>query len=127
MKGEELKKKINRSPKITLKKRTWHYIQDPWEYEVKCDKCGGNNVQWSEFEKFIWCKDCKIDTKGTEGVFGGPIPIEAAGLLGMCFDRWDMRKKKIIVYDRKKKKDLYLTLKQYRTFKERVCSEESNL
>ena len=79
-----------------LKKRTWHYVQNPKDYEIQCNLCNGTNIEWSEYEHRIWCYDCKKDVKGTEGVFGGPIPIEAAALLGMRFDRWDMVKKKVI-------------------------------
>ena len=87
----------------SLKKRTWHYIQKPWEYEIECDKCHGHNIEWSEFEGKIWCYDCKIDTRGTEGVFDGPIPITAAAILGMSFDRWDMVNKIRLQFDREKK------------------------
>ncbi|MDO8641499.1 MAG: hypothetical protein Q7R33_08195 [Nitrosarchaeum sp.] len=89
-----------------LKKRTWHYIQNPKDYEITCDKCNGTNIEWSEFEHMIWCYDCKIDTKGTEGVFGGPIPVELAGILGMSFDRWDMINKVRQVYDNEKQEYL---------------------
>jgi hypothetical protein len=83
--------------KPKLKKRTWIYVQKPWEYEIECDRCGGRNIEWSEYEKHIWCYDCKVDTKGTEGVFGGPIPIQAAAILGMDFRRFDLKSKKIIL------------------------------
>jgi len=59
----------------------------PENYEIACDKCGGHNITWSEFEKLIWCFDCKVDTRGTEGVFGGPIPLELSKILGISFDR----------------------------------------
>jgi hypothetical protein len=81
-----------------LKKRTWHYVQNPKDYEIECNLCHGTNIQWSEYEHNIWCYDCKKDVKGTEGVFGGPVPIEAAALLGMRFDCYDMIKKKIIPF-----------------------------
>jgi len=91
-----------KNKKVRLKKRTWHYVQNPATYEVFCDRCNGSNVEWSEYEHMIWCYDCKIDTKGTEGVFGGPIPIECAKILGMIFDRWDMKKKRVLTWDREK-------------------------
>jgi hypothetical protein len=95
---------------IKLKKRTWIYVQNPREYEITCDKCGGVNIEWSEFEAHIWCYECKIDTKGTEGVFGGPIPIEAAKILGMSFDRYDMVNKCLLKYD--KEKQQYVPVKE---------------
>jgi hypothetical protein len=44
----------------------------------------------------IWCYKCKKDVKGTEGIFGGPIPVEAAAVMGISFDRWDMVNKRVI-------------------------------
>lgn len=70
-----------------MKKREWIYIQSPTEYEIVCDRCGGTNIAWSEFKHMIWCWSCNIDTGGTEGVFGGPIPINALGLIGLTLDR----------------------------------------
>lgn len=46
-----------------LKKRTWHYIQKPYEYEMTCDKCNGHNIEWSEYEGKIWCYDCKAQLR----------------------------------------------------------------
>ena len=70
-----------------MKKREWIYVQKPAQYEITCDKCECSNIEWSEFEGMIWCYDCEVDTKGTGGVFSGPIPFGAAGLLGLSFDR----------------------------------------
>ena len=78
-----------------MRKRTWHYVMNPASYEITCDKCGGSNVEWSEYEHMIWCYHCQIDTKGTEGIFGGPIGWGIAQLLGISFNRWDMKKQKI--------------------------------
>ena len=64
-----------------MKKRTWHYAYAPALYSVYCDKCTSPNTWWSEYEHMIWCYDCKIDTKGTKGVFGGPIGVEITKLL----------------------------------------------
>jgi hypothetical protein len=78
-----------------MKKRKWIYIMEPTSYEMSCDKCGGNNITWSEFEHLIWCYDCKIDTKGTEGIFGGPIPFEVSKILGISFDRLYLKDRSI--------------------------------
>jgi hypothetical protein len=75
-----------------MRHRTWHYIQNPRDYGIECDKCNGTNIQWSEYEHMIWCYDCEIDTQGTGGVFDGPIMVGVCGLLGMSFDRWNMKK-----------------------------------
>ena len=70
-----------------MKKRKWVYCQKPNEYGIRCDICNGNKVEWSEFIRKIWCYDCRKDTRGTAGIFGAPIPVEIAALLGMSFDR----------------------------------------
>jgi len=90
--------------KTKMKKRTWHYIQKPASYEISCDKCGGHNIEWSEFVHRIWCYDCKKDVRGTPGIFGGPIPIGACAVLGISFDRWDMKKKRVLRWDGDKQK-----------------------
>jgi hypothetical protein len=70
-----------------MKKRKWIYVMKPYEYSIQCDKCGGNNIEWSEFEHMIWCYDCNVDTDGNGGIFDGPIPWGAAKLLGLSFAR----------------------------------------
>jgi len=91
-------KKIH-SYKEELNKRTWHYVQKPVEYGIECDICNGNNLNWSEYKGKIWCYDCKKDTKGTGGVFNGPIPINTAQLLGISFDIYNMLKKEVIEFE----------------------------
>lgn len=73
-------------------------------YGIQCDKCEGTNIEWSEYEGMIWCYDCEIDTKGLPGVFDGPIPINTSKILGINFDRIDLKTKKIFMYDEEKKK-----------------------
>ncbi len=77
------------------KLRAWCYVQQPTAYEISCDKCGGSNITWSEFEHMIWCFDCKIDTCGTGGIFDGPIPLEVSKMFGISFDRIDLKTRKI--------------------------------
>jgi hypothetical protein len=79
-----------------MKKRTWHYVMKPYEYSIDCDKCGGHNIEWSEFEHKIWCYDCKIDTDGTGGIFDGPIGWGVAEIIGISFARFDMKKNRIV-------------------------------
>lgn len=81
-----------------MKKRTWHYVQNPREYEITCDKCDSTNIQWSEFAGMIWCYSCEIDTKGTGGIFSGPIPINTSMMLGMCFDKYDIVNKRVVKF-----------------------------
>jgi len=78
-----------------MRHRTWHYVQNPRDYDVQCDKCNGTNIEWSEFEHMIWCYDCKIDTPGTGGIFDGPISVGVCKLLGMSLDRWNMKKNRV--------------------------------
>jgi len=82
-----------------MRKRTWIYVQKPYEYEIACDKCGGSNIEWSEFEHKIWCYDCKIDTDGNGGLFDGPVSITVCRLLGVSFARYYL-KEKIVKYPR---------------------------
>lgn len=78
-----------------MKKRTWHYVMKPYAYSMRCDKCEGSNIEWSEFEHKIWCYDCQIDTDGFEGIFGGPIGINVAKIMGIFFDRWNMVEQRV--------------------------------
>ena len=79
-----------------MKKRKWCYIMQPTAYEIVCDICGGSDITWSEFETRIWCYDCEKDTPGTGGIFSGPIPINLCALMGISFDRIDIKTQEII-------------------------------
>ena len=93
-----------------MEKRTWHYLMPPWIYDMRCDKCWdedlnsgkGTNIEWSEYERHIWCYDCEIDTKGFQGIFDGPIPIQAAYMMGLSFDRYNLLTKEIERYNLEK-------------------------
>jgi len=74
-----------------MKKRTWIYIQPPTTYEISCDICSGHNITWSEFTGCIWCYDCQKDTPGSNSIFDGPIPYEVTKLVGISFDRIDLK------------------------------------
>lgn len=76
----------NAPPKEANAKRTRCYIMQPYTYDISCDLCGGSNITWSEYEHMIWCYDCEKDTHGTDGIFDGPIPIQAMALLGISLD-----------------------------------------
>jgi len=80
-----------------MKKRKWCYAMKPTVYEISCDICWGNNITWSEFEKMIWCYDCKKDTSGNSGIFGGPIPMELCEMFGISFDRIDLETGKRLI------------------------------
>lgn len=74
-----------------IKKRSWIYVQPPAAYEVYCDLCGNQYVEWSEFEHMVWCWRCLKDTPGMPGIFDGPVPFESSKILGICFDRIDLK------------------------------------
>jgi hypothetical protein len=78
-----------------MKHRKWVYVMKPQDYDIFCDKCNGRNIEWSEYEHMIWCYDCKIDTPGFEGIFGGPIPVGACEILGISFARLYFKDKTI--------------------------------
>ncbi len=82
---------------LSWPRRKSHYILKPQAFEVGCDVCGGGNLDWSEWDHLVWCYDCQIDTKGTEGIFGGPIPVNTCALLGIHFHCWDMEKQ--VIFD----------------------------
>lgn len=82
-----------------MRKRKWYYVQKPYEYEIACDKCGGVNIEWSEYEHKIWCYDCKIDTDGNGGIFDGPIPWGVSEIMGISFARYYI-KEDVVKYPR---------------------------
>ena len=77
-----------------MEKREWCWIQKPTIYEITCDLCRGQNITWSEFEGMIFCYDCKKNTRGTSGIFGGPIPMELCAMYGISFDRIHLKTEK---------------------------------
>ena len=83
-----------------LEKRKFVYCQQPQIYEVgPCLKCGGYNITWSEFVKHLWCYDCEIDFIPQHwGIFDGPIPLYAAQVMGISFDRIEIATKNIIKF-----------------------------
>jgi len=74
-----------------MKKRAWCYVMQPRAYGFSCDICNGHNIAWSEFRGCIWCYDCEKDTRGTDSIFDGPIPYEITKMLGISFDRIDLK------------------------------------
>lgn len=84
------------STALVLRKQ--HYVMPPYAFGIQCDKCDGFELDWSEYESRVWCKNCKVDTEGTKGIFGGPIPIELSKLLGWNFDKWDIEKKEYLKF-----------------------------
>ena len=77
-----------------MKKREWIHIQNPAEYEIVCMLCKSSNITWSEYEGCIWCFNCESDNVGYGGIFTGPIPVNALGLLGVSLDRIHLKSRK---------------------------------
>ncbi len=88
-----------------MKKRKWIYCQHPVCYDIRCDLCNGKNITWSEFCGMVWCFKCKKDTPGTGGIFDGPIPLEVSKILGVSFDRINLKTKKLMKMNITKKAD----------------------
>lgn len=84
----------------TLPKRAWHYLASPASFEMAPCACGNHATQWSEFAKHLWCAKCELDfVPEHNGVFDGPIPIHAALMLGMSFDRMNLETGCVERYD----------------------------
>lgn len=84
-----------------MEKRTWYYITPPKYFDVQCPKCKKTNIEWSEFQKYIWCYDCKEDLELRNDIlFGSPIPINfSVHLLKMNFDRFNMETNEIEIFN----------------------------
>jgi hypothetical protein len=39
----------------------------------------------------IFCYDCQLDVSPTESLFDGPIPLQACYLIGLNFDRYNLK------------------------------------
>jgi hypothetical protein len=86
-----------------MDKRKWCYILPPYIFEMKCPKCKGINITWSEYEHHIWCYDCEQDLnpKDTEyaGIFSGPVPVNVSYILGLHFDRINFETNKVELFN----------------------------
>lgn len=77
-------------------KRKWCYLMAPRGFDMSNCPCGNSMTEWSEFEKHLWCRNCDKDfIPEHAGVFDGPIPIKAAYLMGICFDRYNIETSKV--------------------------------
>jgi len=79
-----------------MRKRHWCYCQKPSVYSIRCNRCGGSDITWSEFEKKIWCYTCEKDLRGTAGIFDFFIPLQVAKMLGISFDRIEIPSGKLM-------------------------------
>jgi hypothetical protein len=80
-----------------LVKRTRVYVMRPAEYEISGCPCGNNDPEWSEYVGHLWCEKCQKDFKPEfNGVFDGPICIQACELMGISLSMFDLETQKIV-------------------------------
>jgi len=83
-----------------MEKRTWCYIQPPANHEMAPCSCGNVETQWSEYKDHLWCAKCEKDfIPEHSGIFGQPIPINTARMLGISFDRFNIKTEQAEVLD----------------------------
>ena len=74
-----------------LARRTSRYVMEPDDYGIAGCPCGNEACEWSEFEERLWCARCAVDFVPAHwGMFDGPIPVQAAALLGISFERVEL-------------------------------------
>lgn len=78
-------------------RRTWCYVQRPKEYEMAGCECGNEDPDWSEWREHLWCAKCKKDfIPKHNGIFDGPVAVNASELMGIYFDRIDLKTNKLL-------------------------------
>jgi len=86
-----------KAPLVSLEKREWCYVMPPSRYDVAPCECGNHDTQWSEYKEHLWCDVCKIDFIPEHwGILDGPIPFNLTLMLGISFDRIDLKTQQII-------------------------------
>ncbi len=79
-----------------LGKRTWIYVQRPRQYEISGCPCGNEDPDWSEYKGHLWCATCQKDfIPERDGIFGGPIPVNGAALMGIDLRRFNLETQKV--------------------------------
>ena len=85
-----------------LPRRTWHFLQSPKLFDISPCKCGNEDIQWSEYDKHLWCSECEIDfihDIKDMGIFSGPIPLKAAEMMGIRFDRFNIERNCVEIFN----------------------------
>lgn len=108
-------------------KRTWYYIQKPAEHEISCTKCKGRNLEWSEFAGHVWCYDCQIDFADYISALSGPVPTQIAGMLGICFDRYNMFTDDVEYYDFNKNEYVRMSVEEYKQLNKKPTTMKVDL
>lgn len=84
-----------------LELREWSYCQRPQDFDMDSCDCGNHVTQWSEYKNHLWCVKCEKDfIPKFNGIFEGPIPMELAYLMGVSFDRINLKTWRIERFDR---------------------------
>lgn len=83
--------------KYGLSKRKWCYTQYPSVYQIEPHDCGNAKIEWSEWKGLLWCSKCNVDFVPRHwGILDGPIPINLANMMGIRFDRYDLKKNTVL-------------------------------
>lgn len=82
-----------------MKNRTWHYVENPTTFDLRCSKNENHKITWSEYENHIWCFDCEKDIKYKPGA--SIFPIHLAETLGIVFDKIDLERNLYLKYNSK--------------------------
>lgn len=95
-------------------KRVWCYFQKPSRHEIECPVCKGNHLDWSEWDKNIWCYDCKKDYSNYTSALSGPVPIQLATMLGLSLDMYNLETQEVQHYDLNKNDFITMSLEEYK-------------
>lgn len=95
-------------------KRVWCYIQKPFQHEICCPICKGINLDWSEWDGYIWCHDCKKDYNNYISALSGPVPVQLVTLLGLSLDKYNLETQEVEHYDLEKNDFIKMSLEEYK-------------
>lgn len=77
-------------------KRTSVYVMQPSHFEIPGCACGNNEPEWSEYKEHLWCAKCKKDFVPEHwGVLDGPVGVQTSLLIGLNFDRFNLKTNRI--------------------------------
>lgn len=95
-------------------KRVWCYIQKPAEHDIQCTKCKGINLDWSEWARHVWCRDCEIDFDDYTTALSGPVPVMLAHMLGLCMDEYNLETEEVRYFNFDTRDFITVTAEEYR-------------
>lgn len=83
-----------------LEKRKWVYISRPADFGMDPCDCGNKDIEWSEYKGHLWCEKCQKDYVPEHlGILDGPIPVGAARMMGISFDRFNLETKTVEIFN----------------------------